>query len=99
MVTVLPYPVLLLIARVKPGFQPHSRGTETLMAKLEPLLSVEQQDLLKNIVNFYHASSNWLLVTWFLYGKSRIHHSTKALHFKAVYSLLSRWGKLIKSIL
>lgn len=70
-----------------------------LMAKLEPLLSVGQRDLSENAVNFYHTSSNWLLVTWFLYGKSQIHHSTKALHFKAVYSLLSRWGKLIKTML
>lgn len=52
----LPYLVLLLIGRVKSGFQPLWRGTEMLKTKLESLLSVKAQDLSKNSVDFYHSS-------------------------------------------
>lgn len=63
------------------------------MTKLESVLSVETWDLSKNTIDFYHTSSNWLFITWFLYGKSEIHHSTKALHFKAFCRSLEQMGE------
>lgn len=63
------------------------------MAKLEPLLSVEAQGLPKNSVDFYYASWSWLFITWFSFGKSEIHDSTKGLHFKAVCRSLEQMGE------
>lgn len=84
--------MLLQIGGVKPGFQPPWRGTEVLNGKAGISAFSWSTRFVKEQCRFLPWFFFWLFITWFSFGKSEIHDSTKGLHFKAVCRSLEQMG-------